>query len=260
MVCSSAKLCCFNVESICDMNKVLLITGAAHRIGAYVAQAAHADGYRVVLHYRHSFKQTQELQTKLNTIRHNSCISVQADFNLQDDFQEIVNTIQEEFGQLDVLINNASDFFPTKINDLINTDYDRLFNSNVRGPLFLSKACYSLLKKSKGTIVNLVDIHADKPLKNYPVYSMAKAANKMMVKSLAKEFAPEIRVNGISPGCIIWPSENIDDQNKIEIIKRVALGKHGNAKNIYMAIKHIIENDYMTGQVVNVDGGRSLNM
>ena len=114
------------------MNKVLLITGAAQRIGAYIAEAAHADGYCIVLHYRHSFKQTQELQTKLNNIRHNSCISVQADFDLEDDFQKIVNTIKVEFGQLDVLVNNASEFFSTKINDLTSTDYDRLFNSNVK--------------------------------------------------------------------------------------------------------------------------------
>jgi pteridine reductase len=242
------------------MQKVMLITGSAQRIGAYIAQAAHADGYRIVLHYRHSFKQTQELQTKLNNIRHNSCISVQADFDLEDDFQEMVNTIKSKFGRLDVLVNNASEFFPTKLIDLTSTEYDRLFNSNVKGPLFLSKACYPLLKKSKGTIINIVDIHADKPLKNYPVYSMAKAANKMMVKALAKEYAPDIRVNGISPGCIIWPSENIDDQDKTEIINRIALGKHGNAKNIYFALSHLIENDYMTGEIIKVDGGRNLNM
>ena len=241
-------------------NKVMLVTGAARRIGAYIAQSAHADGYNIVLHYRSSAKQTQVLKDQLNAIRANSCVCIQADYNQESQFEKIIRNVVDEFGKLDVLVNNASDFFPTKLETLTSQDYDRLFNSNVKGPLFLSKACYPLLKQSKGTIINLVDIHADKPLKSYPVYSMAKAANKMMVKALAKEYAPEIRVNGISPGCIIWPSHEISDDNKTEILKRIALKKHGSAHNIYQTLCCLIENDYITGQVIKVDGGRNLNM
>ena len=242
------------------MNKVMLITGAAVRIGAYITQAAHKDGYNIVMHYRYSKTQTQDLQNKLNQIRPNSCISVQADFDIQTDFSGIINTIEAKFGRLDVLINNASDFFPTNLDELNETDYNKLFNSNVKGPLFLSQACSSLLKKSKGSIVNMVDIHADKPLKNYSVYSMAKSANKMMVKALAKELAPEVRVNGISPGCIIMPSDENAFYDKNEIINRIALGKQGNEHNLYHGVKFLIENDYMTGETIKVDGGRNLYM
>jgi len=241
-------------------NKVMLITGAAQRIGAHIAQSAHADGYNIVLHYRSSIKQTQALKEQLNAIRPNSCISVQADFNVETTFQTMTDTIISSFERLDVLVNNASEFFPTDLCELTNVDYEKLFGSNVKGPLFLSKACHPLLKQSSGTIINLVDIHADKPLKNYPVYSMAKAANKMMVKALAKEYAPEIRVNGISPGCIIWPNEDISENDKTEILSRIALAKHGNEKHIYQALIHLVNNAYITGQIINVDGGRSLNM
>lgn len=236
----------------------MLITGAAQRMGAYFAQSAHTDGYNIVLHYRHSAKQTQVLQSQLNNIRSNSCISVQADFNKKDNFNNIIKTIKMSFNRLDVLVNNASEFFSTKPAELTVDDYDKLFNSNVKGPLFLSKACYPLLNESQGTIINLVDIHADKPLKNYPVYSMAKAANKMMVQALAKEFAPIIRVNGISPGYIQDPIDGKQINSKIQ--NRIALNKKGEPKNIYQTLKYLIENDYITGQIINVDGGRSLNM
>ena len=236
----------------------MLITGAAQRMGAYFAKCAHVDGYNVVLHYRHSVQQTQVLQSQLNTIRPNSCISIQADFNKKQNFDNLLKTIVESFNRLDVLVNNASDFFATDPTEFVENDYDKLFNSNVKGPLFLSKACYPLLEKSHGNIINLVDIHADKPLKNYSVYSMAKAANKMMVKALAKEFAPNIRVNGISPGYIQDPVDGKEIHSKIQ--SRIALNKKGDTKNIYQTLKFLIENDYITGQIINVDGGRSLNM
>ena len=240
--------------------KVMLITGAAHRIGADIAQKAHADDYNIVLHYRGSQKQTQALKQQLNEIRENSCICIQADFNKQTDFKNLIEYIKTSFKRLDVLINNASEFFPTKPQELTTDEYEKLFNSNVKGPLFLSKACYPLIKSVKGNIINIVDIHADKPLKDYPVYSMAKAANKMMVKALAKEYAPEVRVNGISPGCIIWPKKQLSPLQKSKIINRIALAKHGDAKHIYQTITFLIQNSYVTGQIIKVDGGRSLNM
>lgn len=241
-------------------NKVMLITGASQRIGAHLAQSAHADGYDVVLHYRQSVQQTQALKEQLNNIRENSCSVIQADFNVTSDFSELLEQVIAKHHHLDVLINNASEFFPTDLTDLSLEQYDQLFNSNVRGALFLSKACFPYLKKTQGTIINLVDIHADKPLKAYPVYSMAKAANKMMVQALAKEYAPHVRVNGIAPGCIIWPTDDLSNQEKVSILKRVPLDRKGQAKNIFQALQMLLINDYMTGQTIKVDGGRSLHM
>lgn len=238
----------------------MLITGAAQRIGAYIAKKAHAKGYTIVLHYRQSFEQTQELALQLNTIRKNSCMYLQADFNKITDYRKLVLTIEDRFGRLDVLINNASSFFPTPANEFNEVDYNELFNSNVKGPLFLAHACYELLKKNKGSIINLVDIHADKPLRGYPLYSMAKASNKMMVLALAKEYAPEVRVNGVAPGCICWPQEEITSSMKSTIIKRIALSKAGKKKHVFQTIQFLIKNTYMTGQIIVVDGGRSLNM
>jgi len=240
--------------------KVMLITGAAQRIGAYLAQAAHADGYDIALHYRHSAQQTQALKQQLNAIRNNSCISVQADFNQLSSLAVIVDAVTKFFGRLDVLVNNASGFFPTPLTQLTLDAYDKLFNSNVKGPLFLSKACLPLLTATKGTIINLVDIHADKPLKNHPVYSMAKAANKMMVQALAKELAPDIRVNGIAPGCIFWPEKGASEKEKNIILNRSLLHRIGAAENIYQTLHYLIKNDFITGQTIKVDGGRSLNM
>ncbi len=238
-------------------NKVMLITGAAKRIGAYLAQAAHSDGYKIVLHYRTSAKQTQVLAKQLNAIRANSCLCVQADFSKNNDFADLVKAIELKFKRLDVLINNASEFFQTDFATFNLENYNTLFDSNLKGALFLSQACLSLLQKSQGNIINMVDIHADKPLKNYSVYCMAKAANKMMVKALAKELAPTIRVNGIAPGFIENP---IDNKFQPKIINRIALKRQGAKHNIYQTVKFILKNDYLTGQIIRVDGGRSLNM
>jgi len=240
--------------------KVMLITGAARRIGAQLAQFAHTDGYNIVLHYRQSQKQTQVLKQQLNNIRSNSCILVQADFEKSTSFATLINEVVSAFGRLDVLVNNASEFTPTNLSELNDNDYNGLFNSNVRGPLFLSKTCFPELNKTKGSIINMVDIHADKPLKNYPVYSMAKAANKMMVQALAKEYAPNVRVNGVSPGCILWPDNSLTKQQRSDIVSRIALARKGNVSHIYQTIRMLIKNDYITGQIINVDGGRSLNM
>lgn len=235
----------------------MLITGAGKRIGAYIAKAAHADGYNLALHYRTSMEQTHELAKQLNAIRNNSCLCIQADFDYEFDFKKIITEIGSKYKRLDVLINNASEFFATDIAELSPQNYDKLFNSNVKGALFLSKACLPLLLKSQGNIINMVDIHADKPLKNYPIYSMAKAANKMMVKALAKEYAPTIRVNGISPGFIEAP---VDEKMNSDVINRIALKCKGNKQHIYQTIQFILENHYLTGQIIRIDGGRSLHM
>lgn len=238
----------------------MLITGAAKRIGAALAQRFHAAGFKIVLHYRQSKDQTQELWQQLNAIKKDSCEMIQADFNQTHQISQMVSSVEERFGRLDVLVNNASEFFETPLASFTEENYDRLFNSNVKGPLFLSRECQNLLNKSAGCIVNLVDIHADKPLKNHPIYSMAKAANKMMVMALAKEMAPKIRVNGVSPGCIIWPEKPMDSSIKQTILNRTALKSLGQAEQIFKAVKFLIENQFITGEVINVDGGRSLNM
>lgn len=243
------------------------MTGAARRLGAAIAQHLHQQGYDVVLHYRESKAQTQALTKALNASRPSSATLLQARLGPELDCDALMTEIIGNTGRLDLLVNNASEFFPTPVGQINRDDYDRLFDSNVAGPLFLSQAAAGPLKKTGGSIVNLVDIHADKPLKNHPVYSMAKAANAMLVKALAKELAPQVRVNGVSPGCILWPEGEADAvkneetrQTREQILDRIALGRTGSPQDIAEAVCFLANAPYITGQILAVDGGRSLNM
>ncbi len=241
------------------------MTGAARRLGAAIAQHLHQQGYDVVLHYRESIVQTQALAEALNASRPGSATLVQAHLGPELDCDALMSEVIGNTGRLDLLVNNASEFFPTPVGQINRDDYHRLFDSNVAGPLFLSQAAAGPLKKTGGSIVNLVDIHADKPLKNHPVYSMAKAANAMLVKALAKELAPLVRVNGVSPGCILWPegdTANAEEtrQTREQILDRIALGRTGSSQDIAEAVCFLANAPYITGQILAVDGGRSLNM
>jgi len=244
---------------------VALITGAARRLGAAIARHLHANGYRVVLHYRQSARQTQALVEELNWQRAGSASLVQAALGAGFDAEALLRSVLSAFGRLDVLVNNASEFFSTPVGQITTADYQRLFDSNVAGPLFLSQAAFPHLRQTAGSIVNLVDIHAEKPLSQYPVYSMAKAANAMMVKALAREMAPQVRVNGVAPGCILWPEgENAEttDNKRIRrtIISRIALGRTGAPQDIAEAVLFLARAEYITGQILAVDGGRNLHM
>ncbi len=240
-------------------NKVALITGAAHRIGASTAQLLHAEGMNLVLHYRSSREAAQELQKKMLEKRPDSVILVQTDLHKIDNLPALVKEATDAWGRLDVLINNASTFYQTPINKATEKHWDDLMGTNLKAPFFLSKAAAAQLKKNHGCIINMIDIHAERPLKAYPIYSMAKAGLAMMTRALACELGPEIRVNGVAPGAILWP-KNIDDITKQRIVSRTFLKRKGEPADIASAILYLIRDArYMSGQVLTIDGGRSLN-
>ena len=240
-------------------NKVVLITGAAHRIGATTARMLHTEGMNILLHYRHSREAAEALQTELNNIRPNSVSLLQADLHDTPSLPGLIEDAIKVWGRLDVLINNASSFYPTPIGSVTEAQWDDLIGSNLKAPLFLSQAAAPHLRQHQGCIVSIVDIHAERPLKEFPVYSMAKAGLVMLTKSLACELGPEVRVNAVAPGAILWP-ENLGDAEKEKIISRTFLKRQGEPDDIARAILYLIrDGGYVSGQVMTVDGGRSLN-
>lgn len=243
------------------MNKVALITGGALRIGACITKTLHQAGYCVAIHYRQSQSQAQALAEELNHQRPNSAVCIQADLNNSSSLPVMVTQASTAWGRLDLLINNASSFYPTAIGQCTDQDWDALMNSNVKGPFFISQAATHALKQSQGNIINIVDIHSERPLKNHSIYCMAKAALAMMTKSLAKELGPDIRVNGISPGAILWPeNEGFGETEKNEILDRISLNRAGEASDIANTVLFLADNaPYISGQILAVDGGRTLN-
>ncbi len=241
-------------------NKVVLITGAARRIGAETASLLHANGANVVLHYRTSREPAQALLEKLNTIRKDSAILVQANLLDTPKLSALVKEAASSWGKLDILINNASSFYPTPIGDVTDNQWDDLMGTNLKAPFFLSQAAAPHLRSTHGCIVNITDIHAERPLKQHSVYSMAKAGLVMLTKSLAYELGPDIRVNAIAPGAIIWPENDMDDITKQRILTRTFLKCQGNPAHIASAVLFLVRDAlYTTGHILNIDGGRSLN-
>lgn len=238
--------------------KVALITGAARRIGAAIARTLHERGYNIIIHYNTSAEAAQQLVDELNEQRADSAKSLQASFDSSFDADEIIETALSFWRRLDVLINNASSFYATEFGKITNDDWDALVGSNLRAPTFLIQAAKDALKDSQGCIVNMVDIHADRPLKNYPVYSAAKAGLVSLTKSAAKDLGPEIRCNGVAPGAILWPEQE-DDGGHDEIINRTALKRQGEPADIANTVLFLVDQaPYITGQIIAVDGGRTL--
>jgi len=240
--------------------KVVLVTGASHRIGATIVRALHAEGMNIILHYRHSREAAQQIQLELNDLREDSVILIQADLHETAKISEMVREAIKGWGRLDVIINNASSFYPTPIGNIDEQVWDDLIGSNLKAPLFLSQAAAPYLKQQQGSIVNIVDIHADRPLKNHTVYSIAKAGLVMLTKSLARELGPEVRVNAVAPGAILWPENDIDDVTKKRIVSRTVLKRQGAPDDIANAVRFLVkEANYMSGQILTVDGGRTLS-
>ena len=241
--------------------KAALITGGAKRIGAETARTLHAAGMNIIIHYRSSRQEADELDYELNQLRPNSATVVQGDLDDDHVYGRIIEDAVETWGRLDVLINNASSFFPTPVGSITLDQWHNLVNSNLKAPLFLSQAAVPFLKENNGCIINMVDIHAFRPMSKHPVYCAAKAGLAMLTQSLAKELGPEIRVNGIGPGAILWPENDMDESTKQFIIERTALKRHGEPKDIAKAILFLVRDAaYITGHIVPVDGGRSLNI
>ena len=242
-----------------DTRPVALITGASGRIGAQTARRLH-DAMNIVIHYRSSDTQAKALKQELEQSRADSVELVQADLLDTSSHANIIATAEQRFGRLDVLINNASSFYPSPVEEMTEQQWDDLVGSNMKAPLFLSHHAIPLLKKTRGCIINLVDIHGFRPMKQHTIYSMAKAGNAMMVKSLARELAPDIRVNGVAPGAIEWPTDN-DATNsesvKQDILSRIPMGRKGEFDDIAKTIRFLIlDAPYITGQIIAVDGGR----
>ena len=238
--------------------RTALITGGAARIGAAIARELHAHDIDIVIHYRNSVDPAAALVEELNTIRHNSADTVQGDLLDHETIPRIIDEVAVFNNDLSVLVNNASSFYATPLGTVTGQEWDDLVGTNMKAPFFLAQAAAPWLRKSRGCIVNLVDVHGIRPKKDFPVYSMAKAANAMMIKSLARELGPEVRVNGVAPGAILWPEHEISDIDKARILSRVPLARHGEIEDIARAVRFLVtEADYITGQLISVDGGRT---
>lgn len=240
--------------------KVALITGAAHRVGAAMARVLHAQGMNLVLHYRHSGEAAQQLQAELLAIRTDSVALIQADLLDTAALPALVDTALGAWQRLDVLVNNASSFYPTPVGSVTEAQWDDLTGSSLKAPFFLAQAAAPYLAQQHGCIVNIADIHADRPLKAHPVYSIAKAGLVMLTKALARELGPEVRVNAVAPGAILWPEHDLDAVAKEYIISRTALKRQGAPHDIAQAVLFLIRDaGYISGHVLTVDGGRSLS-
>ena len=253
------------VVSVSDAAKsrtpVALVTGAARRIGARIAQTLHERGCKVFLHYYSSEGEAAALAEKLNGKRPQSAWLVQADLVDIHGPSSLADAIRSETSTLDVLVNNASRFYPTPVGEVTPDQWKDLMGSNLRGPFFLTQSLAPLLKEGGGSVVNIVDIHADRPMRAHTVYCMAKAGVAMMTKSLARELGPEIRVNGVSPGAIMWPENEPSEAVQEHILERTVMKRLGAPEDIADAVAYLaLDAPYVTGQIIAVDGGRSLNI
>ena len=239
--------------------KAVLVTGAARRIGAAIARRLHASGANVLLHYRGAETEAAALESELNALRPKSAVKVKADLLAPIAPKALVGAAQERFGRLDVLVNNASTFYPTPVGAIEAGHWEELMGSNLRAPMFLAQEAAPLLKANGGAIVNVADIHADRPLKGYLVYSIAKAGLVALTRSLALELAPEIRVNAVAPGAIAWPEDGqFEPAERARIVAGTPLARLGAPEEIAGAVHFLATAPFVTGQILAVDGGRSV--
>jgi pteridine reductase len=243
--------------------KVVLITGGAKRVGAAICRRLHEAGANLMIHYRSSVTEAEALCDELNRNRPDSAALVQADLHDVERLPELVAATMKHYGRLDVLINNASSFYPTAVGEIGEKDWHDLLGTNLKAPLFLSQAAAEPLRHSHGCIVNITDIHAERPMKSYVVYSIAKAGLVALTKSLAHELGPEVRVNAVAPGPIMWPEEDpaFDDQERRRIVAHTLLKREGSPDDIARAVLFLVKDaPYITGTILPVDGGRSASL
>ena len=239
--------------------RCVLVTGGARRIGAEIARRLHAAGASVAVHHRTSVAEADALVAEFEGARPGSAAAFACDLNDLEALPTLVQSVCDRFGRLDVLVNNASSFYPTPVGSITAGQFEDLIGTNLRAPLFLSQAAAPLLRNTRGLILNLADIHGQRPLRGHPVYAAAKAGLIMLTKSLARELGPEIRVNAIAPGPVLWPEQGIDAGLREEIIGKTALKRGGSPEDIARAAYFFAaEAPYVTGQVLAVDGGRSI--
>ena len=237
--------------------KTALITGGAARIGAQIAKTLHNNDFNIIIHCNQSKDKAQLLCDELNLLKEKSAKVVVGNLNNIDS----INTIVESIESIDLLVNNASVFYPLSVSESDSENWDNILDVNLKAPFFLSKGLSQKLNSSEGSIINIIDIHADRPLKKHSVYNISKAGLKMLTLTLAKELAPSIRVNGVSPGSILWPQEGaeISELDKSIMLERIALKRQGSPQDIADTVLFLANSNYLTGQIINVDGGRTLN-
>jgi pteridine reductase len=241
--------------------KAVLVTGGARRVGAAIARRLHGAGANVLLHYRDSETDAAALAAELNAVREKSAATVKAELLAPIAPKALIAAALEHFGRLDVLVNNASSFFPVAVGAIEASHWEELIGSNLRAPLFIAQEAAPHLAREHGSIVNIVDIHADRPLKGYPVYSIAKAGLAALTRSLALELAPQVRVNGVAPGAIAWPEDGqFSTEERARVLATTPLGRIGEPDDIAQAVHFLACAPYVTGQVIAVDGGRSVHL
>ena len=243
--------------------QVVLITGGAKRVGAAICRSLHAAGANLMVHYRSSSAEAHALQEELNAIRPDSVALTRADILKLSSLSSLVNDTVERFGRLDVLVNNASSFYATPVGEVTEQAWEDLMGTNLKAPLFLSQAAAPHLRRSHGCIVNIVDIHAERPLKNYLVYNAAKGGLVTLTRSLARELGPDVRVNAIAPGAIMWPEDGEwqDEVSRQRIISSSLLKRVGEPEDIARAVNFLVNDaPYITGQILAVDGGRNVHI
>ena len=236
-----------------------LITGGAKRIGNAIAHSLHTAGYNIMVHYRSSAGAAAELVSELNALRDNSAASVSADLLDAGSIPRVVEATIDEFSRLDVLVNNASTFYPTPIELITDEFWNDLVGSNLKAPAFLVKAAVPYLRESRGSIVNIVDIYASRPLADHPIYYSAKAGLEMLTKALARDLAPHVRVNGVAPGVILWPEHGYSEASQAAMLDSIPLERMGEPGDVAKTVKFlVVDGTYITGQIIAVDGGRSV--
>lgn len=244
-------------------DKVVLITGGARRVGASISRLLHAGGARLMIHYRSSTDEAQALQAELNAIRPGTVVIAQADLLDISTLEPLLQRTLQQFGCLDTLINNASTYYPTEVGHIGEPQWDDLMGTNLRAPLFLSQACAPELKRTRGCIINITDMHVERPKKGYVVYNIAKAGLVTLTHSLARELAPDVRVNAVAPGPVMWPENNpqFTQEYRETVIAQTLLSRLGEPDDIARAVRFLVEDaPFITGQVIAVDGGRSLTL
>jgi len=243
--------------------KAILFTWGAKRVGASICRRLHSAGASISIHYRNSVHEAQTLSNELNELRDDSAEIFQADLLDMEALPRLINEVAARFGRLDALINNASSFYPTSLAAIDKNHWDDLIGTNLKAPLFLAQAAAAELRHRQGCIVNIVDIHAERPMPGHLLYSAAKAGLVALTKGLAQEMAPQVRVNAIAPGVIIWPENDTwqDQEQRNKIVSHTLLKREGEPDDIAKTVKFLIaEAPYITGQVISVDGGRSINL
>lgn len=242
-------------------SKTALVTGAAVRIGAATVRELHARGCDVLVHCNSKLDEAESLAAVLNARRPDSAAVAQADLSTPKGVEYLAESCRSIFGRLDLLVNNASRFYPTAVGQTLSWQWDDLLNSNLRGPYFLVQSLLAELRAAGGCVINIVDIHSERPMPGHAVYNISKAGIAMMTRTLAQELGPDVRVNGVSPGAIIWPEAEMADSEKRDILSRTALDRVGDPSDIASAVAYLaLDAPYVTGQILAVDGGRSLNM